>query len=710
MARELRSDITGLRAFAVISVTLYHLFKVLDPKGELFSGGFLGVDVFFVISGYLMTMIIMRGLGKGNFSLYDFYKRRAKRICPALFFTVLLFLGLAFIFLSPNEVMRMSREAFYALLFISNVYFTNNVDYFNNHALDQPFLHTWSLSVEWQFYLLYPWLLILLTRIKPLSSTKALARTILVLTVLCFVVACVYTEVSPRAAYYMLPSRAFELLMGAVAYFYPWSKIQAYLQNRTAGSGSSGSAGSSGSSSSAGTASSDSLAESLWQRIKPVHLEALGLVILVVSLFVVNDHSGWPTASAFLPMVGAYICIAAGNKQSLLGNVVFQKLGLWSYAIYLVHWPTLIFTTKLGIEQELQFIGLSVVIVILGVLLHYAIERRRNYGYVMLALYFIGGCGGSYHLWSTGARYRLDHDVTRYAQYGGHGVPFDGEINAIGDLNRKPDFILMGDSFARHYALDLIDRGLHVVTVFTDGCYSFGNHVNLDADGNIKAKCEPRYQAQLDAIKQYPDLPVVLAQDWPRYSKSLIDKTTGEKVDVSDYEQVLTEDLKGFIADSGALQGREVYILGTPRQSVYDLGTACTYLHLLDSAPSLALANNFTCKLSAPLHDIELNALLEKVVVDNSAKYLDPNAAICTDGVCELITGRYIPVFQDGLHYSWGGSIKVNSYILSRIGVAQGKVRTDFEDEIFSNDKGERHRLYAPDAKPRTLATEATAQ
>lgn len=746
MAKNLRSDITGLRALAVVAVTLYHVTHVLMPEITWFKGGFLGVDIFFVISGYLMTMIIMRGLDKGNFSLWDFYKRRAKRICPALWLTVAVFVILGLLVVGTSDLMRMCYEGLYALLFVSNIYFSQKTDYFANSALDQVFLHTWSLSVEWQFYIFYPVVLMLIRRVA--ADQSYIARFILVLTIISFIFGCYYTVLAPQSSYYLLPARAFELLMGALAYFYSLANLQrrAYLylqrwslhepyaalaaqlfaQPQSAGAGavSGADAQQPVDKRKRKHSSNDDWVlmtgrpraifvtlSRLCLRLKAGPLEALGLVLLLVSLFIVDNSAGWPTYSACLPLIGTYLCIAANHQRSYLRFWPFQKLGLWSYAIYLVHWPILVFATKLG------FLGWSLEmllpIVICGVLLHYGVERRRNYGYLFVGVYALSCAAVGYVLY-TKASFRFDGEVTRYAQYGGHTVPFEGTINSIGDLKRKPDFVLIGDSFARHYTLDLIDRGLHVVTVFRDGCYSFAQHVNVRPEGVVDGKCSDRYQAAVRAVQMHPELPIVVAQDWPRYRNRLLNRYTGERVSEEDFAKAVEMDLMALARDFAPAR---VYVLATPRQTVYDIGSTCMYLQALDNPLTRLLSKYFTCRKSMDLPEVPFNKQLEQMiaampqpigagVVANGTRpadhavmsYLDPNDAICTDGKCEVLVGKYIPVFQDGLHYSWAGSIKVVSYLLFSIGVEQGRVRTEFEDENLNLENGQ--PLYAPDAQP----------
>ena len=278
MAKNLRQDITGLRAIAVLAVTLFHIDHVMLPQIDLFKGGFLGVDIFFVISGFLMTMLIMRkggGLQSGDFS--------AKRICPALIATIVFFLALGYFIFSPEDLKNAGREASKAVLFISNYYFASRTGYFDGAATDKLFLHTWSLSVEWQFYIIYPFVMMLAYRFL---SYKNVGRLLLGCTILSLGFACYYTTVNANNSYYMLPSRAFELLFGALAYFYPLS----YFQNQQ---------------------SQNSVVAHMAKKLSPATAEGIGITIIIVSLFLVSDQQGWPTLAAIPPLFGTYLCIAA---------------------------------------------------------------------------------------------------------------------------------------------------------------------------------------------------------------------------------------------------------------------------------------------------------------------------------------------------------------------------------------------------------------
>jgi peptidoglycan/LPS O-acetylase OafA/YrhL len=207
---DYRREIDGLRALAVLPVILFH------AGFDSFSGGFVGVDVFFVISGYLITTIILAELEQGKFSIVNFYERRARRILPALFLVMLVCLPFAWLWLLPIDMKDFSRSLIAVSVFVSNILFWRESGYFDTATELKPLLHTWSLAVEEQFYVVFPLLLILLWRLG--------RRWILVTLGLAFFASLALSEwatyANRSAAFYLLPTRGWELLLGAFAAFY----------------------------------------------------------------------------------------------------------------------------------------------------------------------------------------------------------------------------------------------------------------------------------------------------------------------------------------------------------------------------------------------------------------------------------------------------------------------------------------------------------
>jgi peptidoglycan/LPS O-acetylase OafA/YrhL len=301
-----RADIEGLRAVAVLAVVGYH-FGVTGLQG-----GFVGVDIFFVISGYLISGLLVTELNKtGRIDLLRFYGRRARRLLPAAFLVTLTTLICGAFILSPLEQQSMARAAIASSLYLSNFWFLRQTfDYFSPESALNPFLHTWSLSVEEQFYIFWPALLMLAARAR--NNPRLLAITMAAATLISFVLCLWFTRMKQPWAFYASPLRAWEFGLGGLASVTP-----------VAG----------------------------WIRASSPAIGWLGVLLLLFSCIAINDASGFPGAIALLP-AGATTCIlisgVSGNPRgpaALLNIKPFQWIGTLSYSIYLWHWPIIVYAT-----------------------------------------------------------------------------------------------------------------------------------------------------------------------------------------------------------------------------------------------------------------------------------------------------------------------------------------------------------------------------
>jgi peptidoglycan/LPS O-acetylase OafA/YrhL len=295
-----RSDIDGLRAIAVIAVILFHA----GIGG--FSGGYVGVDVFFVISGFLITRILRKDHEAGRFSIARFYERRARRILPALLVVLLATLAGGYVFLLPFQYGDLGKSTLATLAFVSNIKFWRGAGYFDGAAEFTSLLHTWSLAVEEQFYIIFPLVLGVLLRIHP----KWLGRLVAVTALLSLLLSTVGVYLSPSATFYLIPTRAWELLIGAA------------------------------------------LALDLVPRVRsPAAREWLaagGLVAILAAVAFYTPLTHFPGASALLPCVGTALILHAGRDRPgfvarLLGAKVPVFVGLISYSLYLYHFPIFVF-------------------------------------------------------------------------------------------------------------------------------------------------------------------------------------------------------------------------------------------------------------------------------------------------------------------------------------------------------------------------------
>jgi peptidoglycan/LPS O-acetylase OafA/YrhL len=303
MQIKYRSDIDGLRALAVLSVLFYHL------DFSLFSGGFSGVDVFFVISGYLITSIIAKELDTGQFSFSAFYERRIRRILPAYFFLLISTTLASFLIYTPETMVQYGRAMRYTLVFISNLLFAREVNYFDTSFNNSPLLHTWTLSVEEQFYLIWPVILVLSW--KYLSRRK-FSPLLIFLLISSFIASEILLFTLPKLSFYMLYSRAWEFGAGAL------------------------------------------LALSIFPRIhskKSLELFSfLGFILLCVSFMGLDDTTRFPGFYATFSVAGTALIIFTGQGHHtsyvhrFLSCKPFVSIGLISYSLYLWHWPIITYT------------------------------------------------------------------------------------------------------------------------------------------------------------------------------------------------------------------------------------------------------------------------------------------------------------------------------------------------------------------------------
>lgn len=317
-----RREIDGLRAIAVLAVIFFH------ARFPLFSGGFVGVDVFFVISGYLITSILLADLQSGRFSLVGFYERRARRILPALFCVLAVTSAVAPFFLLPKELADFSESVTHVVVFLSNVYFYNNTGYFDTAAELVPLLHTWSLAVEEQYYIVFPLLLALLWRRRTFIFPVFLAVAVASLA---------YSEnkvgTNVDAAFFLTPSRIWELLVGAIVASHG-HRLRLSLASAQAGS-----------------------------------LAGAGLVLY--SIFFFDDNTPFPGVHALAPVIGTALIIQCASPVTwvgrALGTAPLVGVGLISYSAYLWHQPLFAFARQESISEPSVGVFAALTVATLGI-------------------------------------------------------------------------------------------------------------------------------------------------------------------------------------------------------------------------------------------------------------------------------------------------------------------------------------------------------
>jgi peptidoglycan/LPS O-acetylase OafA/YrhL len=375
-----RPEIDVLRAWAVIIVVLYHL----DIPS--FSGGFVGVDVFFVISGYLITRNIRVPLEKDTFSLSRFYAQRARRLMPSLLVTLIITLILGFYLMASSHFLALVKNAFGAVLSLSNIFFWKQTNYFDDALKLNPMMHTWSLSLEEQFYLLYPLLLIWLT--KKSKNRKSLTWSLSIASLVSLMISIWATKHHSAFAFYMVPTRLWEFSIGGLVWCLEDLRVK---KDKTH---------------SPNVLQNPSIKSNL-----SMALHALSFMIILYSCARLDEHDQFPGLLALLPCLAASLFIYIPPVNHFLTPLYLHrtwvKLGQMSYAIYLVHWPIITFyrhyhfDIKLSLNSQIQIILLTL---ISAYGLHVLIEQplRKNIRLIPVIITVVLCLTSSFfYLWKT---------------------------------------------------------------------------------------------------------------------------------------------------------------------------------------------------------------------------------------------------------------------------------------------------------------------
>lgn len=610
---KFRADIDGLRAISVLAVMAFHLNIGIQ-------GGFTGVDVFFVISGFLIGRIVYTEVSEGSFSLLRFYERRARRILPALLTVIAASWLLANLLLYDFEKADFSKSAIASILFVGNIYFFEASGYFSPAAETIPLLHLWSLGVEEQFYLLFPPFILILAR----YSSRGVFTALVMVGAASLLISQALVSAHPEAAFYLPISRAFEILVGSLLAHPIVPRPKGQLTSQLAGSA--------------------------------------GAVCLMISMLFYNKQTAFPGIAALLPCIGAALILWSGQSQSPFVARLLQwrplvYVGKISYSLYLVHWPIIVFG-KLLLPNlyTWQFVASAAVAAFalahssfkyIETPLRYGrITHRRALPIAVAAMLAIGLLPG----WTL-LKFKLpasaDPKIASILKYNFYNprTRFLARECFLDPEQRFDDFmlskcipsaagdavILWGDSHAAHLYFglrsELEKRGVSVGMLAGSGCPPI-----LNLDVVERPRCKEVNDRILPLLLQLKPRTVILSAAW-RMNEATLAKL---KLTV---ERLLQSGIKvEIVGESPAFNTRAPNIAAARLQSNEPV---------LASEPDVKIE-------SMEMMDGMLAAAFRDVA---GLTYVSPYRAFCLDKQCLLLTKDAVPIYFDYSHLTEAGSV-----------------------------------------------------
>lgn len=625
-----RPDINGLRAWAVVAVVLYH-FGVAP-----FGGGFIGVDVFFVISGFLMAGIVERGISAGNFSFSRFYMARAARIWPALIFLCLVVMGMGWFLLVDAEYSRLGKHVRDSLLFSSNMRYADEAGYFDTASHGKWLLHTWSLSVEWQFYLIFP---VIYWLVRRFMGVRALPWVIAGgIGASLFVSEWMLSNDQETLAFFSLQSRAWEMLAGSLVFMLAQ---RSQLSPETA---------------------------------RIAHY--LGFLLIALAIFQADAFGRWPGMSALLPVVGAALIILSGWSGPLVSGRIWQWLGDKSYSIYLWHWPVMVLLNFYEKAGDFSWVGSGILLsLVLGGLSHRLIEQPARFRFNALkpavalpALFVIVGltAGLAQYVRKNSFSDRLPEAAQAYAR---QAMDYDpGMMDCLRSeepcIYGGPDIrlVVIGDSHAGALASALAstlsgNEGM-LLHAHSACLINFGA---TRPNGKGKECTRLHEWIREDLANQYPGIPVVLINRTTVYAFGGVEGESGEepgrpmfhfgKVSLrpdDEYQRIFRSRYIETLCH--VAQSNPLYVVQPVPEMGFNVPEALSRDAILGRERELFMPLEHYQKRHASIRSWQAEAA-ERCGI----QLLDPVPYLCKEGRCEAVKDRRALYYDDD-HMSEFGS------------------------------------------------------
>ena len=650
---DYRREIDGLRALAVLPVIFFH------AGFQTFSGGFVGVDIFFVISGYLITSIILAEMEAGTFTLANFYERRARRILPALFVVMALCLPFAWLWLLPQDMKSFSQSLVAVSAFASNVLFWRTSGYFDTAAELKPLLHTWSLAVEEQYYLLFPLFVLLTWRFGKTWILKSLFAVFII----SLAAAHWGSTNKPVFTFFLLPTRGWELLIGGFIAFY-FSLGHKQLSHK-------------------------------WLN----ELGSLiGVSLIAYSIFSFDSKTPFPSLYTLVPTVGTALIIFFTTPQTstgkLLGSKIFVGVGLISYSAYLYHQPLLAFAKHRSIDEPSSLL-IGLLIAATFCLAYFSwrfveapirnkqrINRKQLFTFCVLASFAFAlfGLIGHFNKGHTG---RMPIQIlTLSAPKSGSSTSCDEELYntkqgcLIGSTIVKPTVALVGDSHSDVLRLALSEqlssKKLSAISYYGSWCAPLIDIGTDDAQKN--PKCRKFINEAYESILEDSEIStVILVAEWGNYTQGFrwADSGVAYYYDSSSFTRTVSENsnavargVERTLSKLLAAKKKVIFVKSVPEYST-NIPSKLSKSFLFSD--KLYLPENLVVSQSDYFQrNKEIESLILKSTVIRQVSVVETMKIFCPLFQCEYAKDNE-PYYIDGNHLSYRGATLLTDEILKHI-------------------------------------------
>jgi peptidoglycan/LPS O-acetylase OafA/YrhL len=625
-----RPDIDGLRAIAIISVVLFHAFR------DIFKGGFIGVDIFFVISGFLISTILFSSIEENRYSILEFYVKRIRRIFPALITVMVATIFIAWYVLFSDELERFGRHMTSGITFVSNFVFWRESGYFDDVSETKPLLHFWSLAIEEQFYLFWPILLAFFWK-KGFGYLKL----IIIIAFVSFTLNILILKNHPVASFFLPITRVWELILGGLLAHI--SLYQKEIINRHHN------------------------AQSI-----------LGFLLLLIGFAIIHEGNEFPGWWALLPTFGAFFVISAGPNAWLNKKILSNKVMIWvgniSYPIYLWHWPLLSFAFIIGNGNisNIQLFCILVLTVLLSWLTYIFIEKPIRFGRYKsqaipaMLLCMVALLGVSLLIQfgiitprnnSADLRISLEarNDHINYNDDRFTLVEFDQERFYYTSNKSQNYTAIIGDSHALQYIPRLTyllsnhsENFNNLYLAIHEGCLPVPGMPHDNTGINERRACNNYRNSIIELLKDPKIKTIILAACWNCYLVKHEEKSN-QFMEANGFAQEplksqILESLKTFLKNESI--NKTVYLLlDNPMGKDYEPSNYAQGNRL-----SGFTAGNMKAENKMTDNQLALRAELLKVAKQAKVKIIDPVDYLCKDGHCRSLDKDGKPIYKDNNH------------------------------------------------------------